>query len=80
MKVLPWPPYSPDLSIIENVWKTLKDFFYDGPDISNKAELVKRIHENVNKINADSDIIKSLYKKIVSRYLDVLKRDGSNRK
>lgn len=80
VKVLPWPPHSPDLSIIENVWKVLKDAVYNGPDIKNKEELNLRITQSVEKINSNPEAIKSLYDGIVERYLKVLKRDGSNKK
>lgn len=36
VEVLEWPPFSPDLDLIENIWPHLKDGLYKAkPDIEN---------------------------------------------
>ena len=43
VKVLPWPPRSPDLNIIENVWHLICEKVYDGPQFHSKDNLWKAV-------------------------------------
>lgn len=80
VKVLSWPSRSPDLSIIENVWKILKHDVYDQLEIKNTAELWSRIDSAYQKLaTVDSHKIINLYKTVVDRCLKVLRNDGSNK-
>ena len=52
IQTLQWPLYSPELSVIENVWKMLKDVLYDGSSYKNKGELWSNLQETVINFNA----------------------------
>ena len=39
VQLLDWPPYSPDLPLIENIWSILKNFLYNGQPFSTKEKL-----------------------------------------
>ena len=78
INVLPWPPQSPDLSPIENVWASLtKRVYANGRMYNNKKELWTSIKEEWDKLTAGDmashyigmhtrmlDVIQSGYKKI----------------
>lgn len=80
INVLKWPSRSPDLSIIENVWKIMKDYVYESMAIENLSELWQRIQMAEVRINEEKGkVIQNMYKSIVKRYLKVLKNGGSNK-
>lgn len=81
INVLPWPACSPDLNIIENVWKMIEDTTYDGHQPNNFAELHLRIIEAVELINKDKkEAIINLYASIKTRLCEVLKNQGGSTK
>jgi len=43
ISTITWPSRSPDLNIVEDVWKMISDMVYDGPLFLNKAELEKKL-------------------------------------
>ena len=80
IKVLKWPPHSPDLSIIENVWHIIKVQVYDGQIFLNKNELWEKISTVVATLNKEKPSkIKCLYSSIIKRYLDVIEKHGDNK-
>ena len=49
--LLDWPPYSPDLNIIENIWAMLSDDVYGKGSIKNLKELANRIEDSISDLN-----------------------------
>ena len=77
LTVLTWPSRSPDLNIIENVWKMLSDLVYDGPQFLKYIDLSQKINDSVRLINeAKKQNIISLFDKYTNRLCDVLKCNG----
>ncbi|KAL7723730.1 hypothetical protein ACLKA6_000140 [Drosophila palustris] len=77
VELLTWPPYSPDLNIIENVWGWLARKVYEsGRQYSTEAELIEGIKRSWEAISLD--YIKILYDSLPSRMYEViLNRGGS---
>lgn len=77
VELLPWPPYSPDLNIMENVWGWLSRKVYEGGrQFDNKESLIKAINEAWKEISLD--YLKSLYDSISSRLYEVIFNKGSS--
>ena len=75
INILKWPARSPDLNIIEDVWKIISDMVYDGPQFQNKPELMNKITETIHCINTTLRLkIIHLYTTIRSRLCIVLQK------
>lgn len=78
--LLQWPSHSPDISIIENIWKTLKDLTYDSQGFKNKEDLWIKIQVAKEKIELEKkDMIKNLYDTYVSRILSIIENKGDSK-
>ena len=77
IKILPWPASSPDMNIIENVWKVLKDCI-GARDIlpSNKDELWVAVQEEWGKLSMD--YLDKLYDSMPERVLALKLAHGEN--
>ena len=51
IQTIQWPARSPDLNIIEDVWKLLSDMVYDGPQYKNRSDLNVVIKKAIDHIN-----------------------------
>lgn len=75
--LLPWPPKSPDLSPIEQLWGILKKRMYDESHFINLDQVWSRIEEEIAKINTESpELISDMYKNYLSKMCDILCNGG----
>lgn len=77
VEVLEWPPYSPDLNIIENVWGWLVRKVYEsGKQYSCKSELISAIQHAWSSISLD--FLKKLYDSLPNRLYECILKQGGN--
>lgn len=77
IKVLPWPPRSPDMNIVEDMWKVLSDSIYDGPSFQTRDELRLSIKNEIDNFNKERrHIVQNLYKDFRNRLCVVLEKKG----
>jgi transposase len=72
IKVIDWPPYSPDLNPIENIWALLKTKL--PSNLENSAEVARKAREIWE--NLDTCILNNLYSSMSSRIQAVLDAQG----
>ena len=70
-----WPPQSPDLNIIENVWRMMKDKLYEDAGSITKAELVQRLQLLWRDITREKN--QELYSSLPRRMAAVIKCKGT---
>lgn len=76
-KLLPWPPYSPDLNIMENIWHMLSEKIYDGPQCRSKTILWDKIQEAQQFIIEHKNMeIKNLFVNYIDRLFNVIRLNG----
>ena len=78
VNVLEWPYKSPDINIVENIWKMISDEVYDGSSFRTKADLKQKIESVILNINLNRRAdVKILYAGIRDRLCTVLKKNGN---
>nr|XP_043069532.1 uncharacterized protein LOC108120241 isoform X2 [Drosophila bipectinata] len=79
VKLLDWPPYSPDINIMENMWGLLSRRVYeDGRQFSDSGALVKAIKEAWATITLNE--ITKYYDSLPNRIFEVIKNVGGHTK
>ena len=83
IKVMPWPPYSPDMNAIENLWARLKELMYEAnPDLGSltgseediRAAIIKALENAWERI--DKEYIVGLIKSMDNRINALLEAKG----
>jgi len=78
LAVIEWPPKSPDLNIVEDIWKLISDRVYDGPQFLHKRDLQISVENAISYVSMNcKDKITGLYNSIRSRLCTVLEKHGS---
>ena len=70
----PWPPNSPDLNLIENLWAILNHTVYhdwEGGSILKLKKAVGKAWRNI-----DREVLQNLVKGMLGRIAEVIKREG----
>ncbi len=75
VRVLAWPPFSPDLSIIENVWGEVKRIV-KGKRALTTGQIEHQTRLAWRKVTSDRRYVAALFGSIPSRLQEVLDRKG----
>ena len=75
-----WPPYSPDINIIENVWAELKyRVFENGMKVfNNRVDIEASIYQHFWTIVKERGYIKNLYSSLPRRVTKIIAAQGGN--
>lgn len=77
ISLLEWPPYSPDINIIENIWPILSNYIYNGNKIRNLKDLrysIKCAFDTFNETG--KQISDNLYRSVTPRLVSVICKRG----
>lgn len=79
VKLLEWPPYSPDINIIENIWGLLSRGVYEGGrQFSDSGTLVEAIKKAWSTISLNE--IEKYYDSLPNRMFEIIKNKGGHTK
>ena len=74
-KLMKWPPYSPDLNPVENLWLIVKEEVYVCRKQHNsREELWNAVNNAAN--NVSKDIIRNLTSLVDKRLLSLVQKNG----
>ena len=77
VELMSWPPYSPDLNIIENVWGWMSRKVYEGGrQYEDKESLIVAIKLAWDEISLD--YLHTLYSSLKNRIFEVINKNGGS--
>lgn len=74
--VLKWPPYSPDLNPIENLWAKM-EYITRNRNPTSREHLWNIVHDTFQEIVTDEEYIKKLVQSMPKRLNDVIEAKGN---
>lgn len=74
-KTLQWPPFSPDLNPIENLWQIVKNQVYSGSSFQTIEELKDAVDQVWSDLDR-SDTLRNLIASMPYRMREVIRRKG----
>lgn len=79
INLLDWPPYSPDINLIENVWPILSKLVYQDGHPKNIKDLIMKIELGAKIINETKrEDIMNIYKSFLHRLCDLIETRGNH--
>ena len=77
VKKIEWPPYSPDLNTIENLWGWLvRKVYANGRQFNSVFELKREIQSKWDEV--PSDLLESLISSVPNRLIQVIRNSGGS--
>ena len=77
VSVLNWPPYSPGLNIVENLWGWLsRQIYSEGKQYGNASELMDAIKSAWNEVPVS--LLSSLFSSMKRRIFEVISKNGGS--
>ncbi len=76
--LIDWPACSPDMNVMENVWKYLSDYVYDGPQFDTKDQLWEAVLDANERVqNEQNASLINLFTDFNSRLIQVIEKQGA---
>ena len=74
-----WPPHSPDLSPIENVWQKVEHELWTASDLSwdDAASFERALVTTWSRVTADTAYLRHLFASLDKRIQGVIKDEGA---